>query len=178
LGVDAPRLSLLVFERVPVELGRVLRDARCSFVAADGQYYLAISKEPPGTSAAAAQFAAAALVYPGPESSTSTIDLASGRAPAVAAGLANPIEFLHWLVAQPAAADFHPTVNAYLGSSDPDDILPYLPFHPAPGEGGEGISLVVAVGVRHLAFDHGAELTGVFKIAGLDLQLPGEALGA
>jgi hypothetical protein len=171
-------VSLLVLERLPVELARVLVDARCSSVSADGQYYLAMSKEPSGTSAVAAQFAAAVLVQPGPKSSTSTIDLGAGRVPGIAAGLANPIELLHWLVAQPASVDFYPTVHAYLGSSDPDDILPYLPFHPAAGEGGEGTSSVVAVRVRKIAADHGSELADVFKIADLDLQLPGEALGA
>jgi hypothetical protein len=176
--VDPPLLSLVVFERLPLELARVLVDAHCSFIAAEGQYYLAITKEPPGTSAVAAQLATAVLVEPGPESSTSTIDLGAGRVPGVAAGLGNPIELLHWLLAQPPAADFYPTVHAYLGSSDPDDILPYLPFHPAAGEGGEGTSLVVAVGVGHAVADHSSELAGVFTLAGLDLQFPGEALGA
>jgi hypothetical protein len=162
--VDTPRyVSLLVFERVSVELARVLVDARCSFVAADGQYHLAFSEEQPGTSVVAAQFAAALLLQPGPESSTSTIDLGADRAPGTVVALTNPIKLLHWLVVQPAAVDFHPTVNAYLGSSDPDDILPYLPFHPAPGEGGEGTSLVVAVRVRQVAADHGSELPGLFR---------------
>jgi hypothetical protein len=177
--VDTPRyVSLLVFERVSAELARVLVDARCSFVAADGRYHFATSEEPPGASAAAALFAAAVLVRPGPRSSASTVDLGAGRTPRAGAALINPIKLLHWLVAQPAAVDFHPTVNAYLGSSDPDDILPYLPFHPAADEGGEGTSVVVAIRVRLAAADHGAELPGLFRIGDFELQLPGEALGA
>jgi hypothetical protein len=170
-------VSLLVFERVSVEVVRVLVDARCSFVAADGQYHFATSELPPGTSTSAAQLAAALLGQPGRESSASTIDLAAGRVPGTVAALSNPIKLLHWLVLQPAAVDFHPTVNAYLGSSDPDDILPYLPFHPAAGEGGDGTAVVVAVRVSCVAADHGTE-AGVFRIAGFELQLPGEALGA
>jgi len=171
-------VSLLAFERVSTELVRVLVDARCSFVAADGQYRFATSEEPPGTSPEAAQLAARLLTQPGRASSASTIDLAAGRVPGTVAALSNPIELLHWLVLQPAAVDFHHTVNAYLGSSDPDDILPYLPFHPATGEGGEGTSVVVAVRVRSAAADHRSEAAGVFRIAGFELQLPGEALGA
>jgi hypothetical protein len=97
--------------------------------------------------------------------------------PGTVAALANPIKLLHWLVLQPAAVDFHSTVNAYLGSSDPDDILPYLPFHPAAGEGGEGTSVVVAVRIRSAAADQGSEEAGVFRIAGFELQHSGEALG-
>jgi hypothetical protein len=171
-------VSLLVFERVSTELVRVLVDARCSFVAADGQYHFATSKAPPGTSTEAAQLAAALLTQPGRDSSASRIDLTAGRVPGTVAALSNPIRLLHWLELQPAAVDFHPTVNAYLGSSDPDDILPYLPFHPATGEGSEGNSVVVAVRVRSAAADHGSEEAGLFRIAGFELQLPGEALGA
>jgi hypothetical protein len=177
--VDTPRyVSLLVFERVSVELARVLVDARCSFAAADGQYHFATSEEQPGTSVEAAELAATLLLHPGPHSSTATIDLGAGRAPGTVVALGDPIKLLHWLVEQPAGVDFHPTVNAYLGSSDPDDILPYLPFHPAPGEGGEGTSLVAAVRVRHVAADHGSELPGLFRVAGLDLQLLSEASDA
>lgn len=171
-------VSLLVFERVSAELARVLVDSRCSFVAADGQYHFATSEEPPGPSTEAAQLAAALLTQPGRDSSASTLDLAAGRVSVTVAALSDPIKLLHWLVLQPAAVDFHPTVNAYLGSSDPDDILPHLPFHPAAGEGGEGTSLVVAVRVRIAAADHGSEEAGLFRIAGFELQLPGEALGA
>jgi hypothetical protein len=170
-------VSLLVFERVSTELVRVLVDARCSFVAADGQYHFATAKERPGSSTQAAQLAEALLTQPGKESSASTIDLAAGRVPGTVAALANPIKLLHWLVLQPAAVDFHSTVNAYLGSSDPDDILPYLPFHPAAGEGGEGTSVVVAVRIRSAAADQGSEEAGVFRIAGFELQHSGEALG-
>ena len=176
-GVDTAHLvSLLCFERVSDELARVLIDARCSFVAADGQYYFAISEKSQGTSAAAAQLAAMVLAAPARGSSTSTIDLRAGREPGVGAALTNPINLLHWLHAQAAGVDFHPTVNAYLSSCDPDDILPFLPFHPAPGEGGEGTSVVIAVRVLHLVDDHGSEVPGHFTVGGLELQLPGEAL--
>jgi hypothetical protein len=178
-GVSTSRYSsLLVFDRASAELARVLVDARCSFVSADGQYYFAMLKEPSGTSAEAARFATAVLVEPGAGSSSSTIDLGAGRVPGTVAALINPIQLLQWLVAQPAAVDFYPTLHAYLGSSDPDDILPYLPFHPAIGNGSEGTSAVVAVRVRHACADHGSEVAGRFRIAGVELQLPGGLLGA
>ena len=138
------RISLLCFERVSAELARVLVDAACSFVAVDGHYHLASMPAAWGVSPDATRLASAMLLAPGPGSSRTTIDLGAGRESGVPAELANPIKLLFWLVAQPAAVDFHPTVNAYIGSSDPDDILPYLPFHPAPGAGGHGSAVVVA----------------------------------
>ena len=134
-----------------------------------------------GTSAAAAQFAAAVLAEPGPASSTSTIDLRAGREPGARAALTNPINLLHWLHAQAAGVDFHPTVNAYLGSCDPDDILPFLPFHPAPGEGApKGFVDHRSCGFLFFASprDRGSGDTGHFTIGGLELQLPGETLRA
>jgi len=175
--VAAPRFfSLLCFERVSPELVRVLDDARCSFVAADGLFHLARPVETSGSSMEAASFALAALADPGPGSSTTQIDLGAGRDPGVEAALSNPIKLLHWLVAQAAAVDFHPTVNAYIGSSDPDDILPYLPFHPASGAGGEGSATLVAVRVRGFLRPDGSGVPGLVTIDGLELQAPGGAL--
>jgi hypothetical protein len=175
--VAAPRyFSLLCFERVSPELVRVLNDARCSFLSTDGQFHLARPIEVSGSSKEAASFALSVLANPGQESSTTTIDLGAGRDPEVNAVLSNPIKLLHWLVAQAAAVDFHPTVNAYIGSSDPDDILPYLPFHPGNGEGGVGPSTLVAVRVRGFLRLEDSEAPGSVTIGGLELWAPGEAL--
>lgn len=146
--MDSPRLySLLCFEHCSAELARVLDDARCSYFDTEGRFGLARPELLFGQRPEVGVFAASVLAHPGEGSSSTTIDLTAGRVPGSAAMLENPIALLHWLIAQRFAVDFHPTVNAYIGSSDPDDILPFLPFHPAAGKGGEGDSSLVAVRV-------------------------------
>jgi hypothetical protein len=153
-AVAAPRLySLLCLETCSEELARVLSDAWCSFFDSEGRFHLSRPEVISGRRAEVGSFARSVLENPGVASASSTIDLTAGRVPGSRAEIANPIALLHWLIVQRAAVDFHPTVNAYIGSSDPDDILPFLPFHPAPGHGGEGDSLLVLVrvhGVEHV----------------------------
>jgi hypothetical protein len=171
--VDAPRLySLLCFEACSEELARVLDDARCSFFDTEGRFQLARPEVISGQRDEVGSFARAVLEHPGAGGSSTTIDLTAGRVPGSSAELANPISLLHWLIAQRAAVDFHPTVNAYIGSSDPDDILPFLPFHPAPGQGGEGDSSVVVVRVP--GFAHGGAPGGAqaLRVGRTDLLLP------
>jgi hypothetical protein len=172
--VDAPRLySLLCFELCSEELARVLVDARCSFFDTEGRFHLARPELISGQRADVGSFARAALEHPGRESSSTTIDLTVGRVPGSKAELANPISLLHWLIRQRVAVDFHPTVRAYLSSCDPDDILPFLPFHPALGKGGDGDSSLVVVGVPGFP-DGGAPASAQsLRIGTAEFLLPG-----
>lgn len=171
--MDAPRLySLLCFEACSEELARVLADARCSFFDADGRFQLARPEVISGQRAEIGSFARAVLEHPGVGSSSTTIDLTAGRVPGSNAELANPISVLHWLIAQRAAVDFHPTVNAYIGSSDPDDILPFLPFHPAPGKGGDGDSSLVVVRVPGFAHGGAPGRAQALRVGTTDFLLP------
>lgn len=174
--MDTPRqYSLLALEICSPELARVLEDARCSFVDADGRFHLRRPEVISGRRSDVGDFARTLLEQPGAGSSSTTIDLTAGRVAGANAEIANPISLLHWLIAQRAAVDFHPTVNAYIGASDPDDILPFLPFHPASGEGGErAVSLVVA---RVLGTTGGTApvRSGVLRIGGTDFSAPSQS---
>jgi hypothetical protein len=144
--MDPGRLvSMLCFSAVTDELASVLDAAACSFMDERGRFHLARPVVASGQRRDIGEFCGAVLARVGVGSSATRIDLGAGREPVEPGVLANPIKLLHWIITQAAAVDFHPTVNAYIFSSDPDDILPFLPFHPAPGRGGVGTADVVAV---------------------------------
>jgi hypothetical protein len=172
--VDLPRrYSLLCFGVCSEELAQVLDDARCSFFDTEGRFHLVRPELISGQRAAVGSFASSALEHPGRESSSTTIDLTAGRVPGSKAELANPISLLHWLIAQRSAVDFHPTVRAYLSSCDPDDILPFLPFHPAPGKGGDGDSSLVVVRVRGIPAGGAPTGAQALRVGAVELLLPG-----
>jgi hypothetical protein len=171
--VESPRLySLLCLEVCSLELARVLTDARCSFFDTEGRFTLARPELLSGRSTEVGRFAAAVLQRPREAGSSSTIDLTAGRVRGSAAALTNPIALLHWLMAQSSAVDFHPSIRAYISSSDPDDILPFVPFHPAFGAGAEGDSALVVVrvpGYRDAAPRAGASS---LRLGSTDFLLP------
>ena len=136
---------MLCFSATSDELVDVLIDARCSFLDLAGRFHLVRKDFVDGRSVQVSEFCRILLDGPFDRGQYAEIDLRAGRVPVADGVLANPIELLHWLVTQNAAVDFHPSVNAYIFSSDPDDILPFLPFHAAAGRGGDEVATVLAL---------------------------------
>lgn len=161
---------MLCFSATTDELAAVLDDAACSFMDSAGRFHLARPVVVSGSRKDVGAFCATILA--GAIDSSVRIDLGAGREPVQADALANPIKLLHWIIAQAAAVDFHPTVNAYIFSSDPDDILPFLPFHPALSRGGIGMAEVVAVRVPIADASREAQRSGAIEIDGYELSLP------
>lgn len=138
-------VSMLCFSESSDEIAAVLDDAGCSFMDRLGRFHLAHPSAASGQRDDVGVFCAEVMDRARGDVAVGRIDLGAGREPVAPGVLVNPIELLHWIITQAAAVDFHPTVNAYIFSCDPDDILPFLPFHPAPGRGGEGVADVLAV---------------------------------
>lgn len=136
---------MLCFSALSEELVDVLVDTRCSFLERSGRFHLARPDDVSGRSREAAAFCQILLDGPFAREQFCEIDLRAGRVPVADGVLANPIQLLHWLIGQDTAVDFHPTVNAYIFSSDPDDILPFLPFHAALARGGDEIATVLSI---------------------------------
>lgn len=166
---------MLCFSATSDELCDVLTDARCSFMDQQGRFHLARPEALSGRSEAAAEFCKVVMERATDEGGVTEIDLGAGRTPVSDGVLANPIKLLFWLITQGAAVDFHPSVNAYIFSSDPDDILPFLPFHPAPGKGAKEIATVLALRlpIRPAGSGPAGELSVV--VGGFELSLPSGA---
>jgi hypothetical protein len=165
-------VSMLCFSATTDELAAVLDDAACSFMDADGRFHLARPVVVSGSRPDVGEFCASVLSSAIDRRDVARIDLGAGRDPVEADVLADPIKLLHWIISQAAAVDFHPTVNAYIFSSDPDDILPFLPFHPSIGKGGRGIAELVAVRLPIAEARVAAARPGVIQLDGYELSLP------
>jgi hypothetical protein len=174
----APPLPLVLFERVTAEIAQVLRAVGCGY--ADGAGVLHLPKRPgpatelaPATEPAPDRVAESVRWAIGEQVADDSgrfalIDLyCGGRDPLAArdlSGLArppeqlivNPIGLLGWLATLSVTRRAHSAMLAYLLASDPDEILPFLPWHPKGPEfvleDGEvrvrGASVVSAVQVR------------------------------
>ena len=137
-------LSVVVLELATPEYRRVLDDARCSYLEASGAASVLVGgmrhELVPAELLAGAASQALAAARGDPGRPRALLDLRPRTPGDRRAGvpgdlrevgfLADPIEMLWWLMGVHEARHVHSTLNAYLYSSDPDDILPFLPYHP------------------------------------------------
>jgi hypothetical protein len=148
---NGPR-PLVIFEQITGEVAGVLRDVGCGYADGAGALYLpeergatgdpalVLPPPPPERIAASVRWAiseqmadreghfATLDLYCGGRDRLAERDL--GRLPrAPDALLDNPIGLLGWLATLSVTRRVHPQLLTYLACSDPDEILPFLPWH-------------------------------------------------
>jgi len=180
--------AVVLFERLTGEVAATLRDVGCAYADATGLRWLPgrPAMAPEGGSDRAVGEAIDAVLAD-PRGRFALLDLRCGGADRLSgrslAGLGraperlidDPIGLVDWLSHLHETRTHHSSLRTYLACSDPDEILPYLPYHPkGPDVSLEGLTVrdaTIVVAVEAVLTDGAAS-------GGATLVLPGGGIVA